>query len=109
MKLLTKALEQRFKKVGGQDGKEDPLIICKFFNPTGRGTWYASEYQPKEKLFFGYVSLFGDHNDEWGYFSLEELKSLKLPFGLGIERDLYFKEKSFSQIKSIKEKLWNKF
>ena len=90
MKLMTKFLEQRFTMVGSQEGKKDPLIITKFFNPTGAGTWYASEYNPKDRLFFGYVSIFGDWNDEWGYFSLDELQSYTGRFGLGIERDFTF-------------------
>jgi len=38
------------------------------------------------------VSIFGDWNDEWGYFSLQELESYKGQLGLGIERDLYWDE-----------------
>lgn len=99
MKLLTKALLDRFAKVGSQESKKDPLVIAKFFNPGGAGTWFATEYDPNEKMFFGYVSIFGDWNDEWGYFSLEELESIRGQFGLGIERDLYFTEKPFSEAK----------
>ena len=99
MQLLTKELEKRFKKVGSQQEVKDPLVIAKFFNPVGTGTWYATEYEPAEKIFFGYVSLFGDHNDEWGYFSLDELESVKLPLGLSIERDLYTGEKKLSEYK----------
>jgi hypothetical protein len=101
MKLLTNELINGFAKVGRQEGINDPLVIAKFFNPTGAGTWYATEYDPKSKNFFGYVSIFGDWNDEWGYFSLTELESLKGPFGLGIERDLYFDSKPFSQINEV--------
>ena len=99
MKLLTKELLERFNQIGRQEEVKDPLVVAKFFNPTGAGTWYATEYEPESKMFFGYVSIFGDWNDEWGYFSLEELESLKGPFGLGIERDIYFVSKPFSQIK----------
>ena len=99
MELITNELIKRFQAVGSQEDKKDPLIIAKFFNPTGAGTWYATEYEPIKKIFFGYVSIFGDHCDEWGYFSLDELENLKLPFGLSIERDLYFGEKHFSEIK----------
>jgi len=91
MKLMTKELEERFRQIGSQENK-DPIVIAKFFNPVGAGTWLATEYDPKDKIFFGYVSIFGDYCDEWGYFSLEELESVKGPFRLGIERDLYFKE-----------------
>ena len=92
MELMTKELEERFEEVGSQEKIKDPIVIAKFFNPAGPGTWLATEYDPKDKIFFGYVSLFGDYCDEWGSFSLEELESVKGPFGLGIERDLYFIE-----------------
>ena len=101
MKLLTKELEARFAKVGSQEEllAEKQMCIAKFFNPTGIGRWFATEYNPEEKMFFGYVSLFGDHCDEWGYFTLEELKSYKdKVFGLGIERDLNFQETPMSEI-----------
>ena len=98
MKLLTKGLLERFAKVGRQEETADPIVVAKFFNPTGAGTWYATEYDPEEKIFFGYVSIFGDWNDEWGSFSLEELESYQGKFGLGIERDIYFGEKKISEV-----------
>ena len=87
MQLLTKEIENRFKKIGSQEKIEDPEIIVKFFDPTGSWTWYATEYNPKDKIFFGLVH---GHDKELGYFSLKELESVKGPFGLGIERDRYF-------------------
>jgi hypothetical protein len=98
MRLMTKELEKRFSQVGSQENKKDPLVLAKFFNPMGAGTWYATEYDPKEKTFFGYVSIFGDWNDEWGYFSLQELESYTGPWGLGIERDLYWTEAKSSSV-----------
>ena len=97
MKLMSRELEKRFAKVGLQD-IPDPIVIAKFFNPTGAGTWYATAYYPEERLFFGFVSIFGDHCDEWGYFSLDELERYRGRFGLGIERDLYWTEMRFSKI-----------
>jgi hypothetical protein len=98
MKLLTEALEKRFAQVGSQAECKDPIIVAKFFNPTGASIWYASEYDPKTRTFFGYVSIFGDWNDEWGYFSLDELQSYRGKFGLGIERDLYFPKQPSSKV-----------
>ena len=98
MKLLTKELLMRFEKVGRQEDDKDPIVIAKFFNPTGAGTWLATEYDPNSKKFFGFVSIFGDHNDEWGYFSLDELESYIGRFGLGIERDLHFTEQRMSTV-----------
>ena len=99
MKLLTKEIEKRFKKIGSQENDDDPIVIVRFFNPAGAGTWWATEYNPKDEIFFGYVCLFGDHNDEWGNFSLEELESIKGFGGLGIERDLHCGEKRISEFK----------
>ena len=101
MKLLTKELLEKFAKVGRQEDIKDPLVIAKFFNPTGAGTWYATEYDQSDRIFFGYVSIFGDWNDEWGSFSLDELESFRGQFGLGIERDIYFEPKPFSRIIEI--------
>ena len=99
MLLLTKELEQRFEKVGSQEEVKDPIIIAKFFNPTGAGTWYATEYIKEEKKFFGYVQLgMGAGYDEWVYFSLDELQNQKVLMGLGIERDLHFGERKISTI-----------
>lgn len=100
MKLLTKELEKTFAKTGRQEnaGAANTLIILKLFNPLGPQTWLISEYDPEERLFFGYASLgFGRHCDEWGYISLDELEELDVGFGLGIERDRYFKPKPFPQ------------
>lgn len=96
MKLITKELEKRFAEVGYQDGKGyDALVVAKFFHPASSWKWYATEYEPKPRIFFGYVTGF---DDEWGYFSLDELESVKGPFGLGVERDLYFKEQPLREV-----------
>ena len=40
--------------------------------------------------FFGKVTLYGDGEWEWGYFTLAELQEIRFPpFGLPIERDIY--------------------
>lgn len=98
MKLLTKELLERFAKLGKQEDSADPIVVAKFFNPTGAGIWYATEYDPQSRAFFGFVSIFGDWNDEWGSFSLDELQGYTGKMGLGIERDLYFDEKRISEV-----------
>jgi hypothetical protein len=95
---MTQDLEKRFSRVGSQENVSDPLIIAHYFNPTGAGNWYATEYFPEDRTFFGYVSIFGDWCDEWGYISLSELEAYKGRFGLGIERDLYWTEKRASEV-----------
>lgn len=39
-------------------------------------------------MLYGYCHI---HEWEWGYVLLSDLESIKLPFGLTIERDLYSK------------------
>lgn len=100
MKLLTKELLNAFKKQGDTSQKDakDIKVICKFFNPTGAGNWYAVEYDETERTFFGFVSIFNDYNDELGSFSLDELEEYRGPLGLGIERSLYFGDYNLQQI-----------
>ncbi len=49
-----------------------------------------------DDTFFGAVN---GHMFEIGYFSLSELQELRGPFGLPVERDLYFKPTPLSQIR----------
>ena len=98
MRLMTAELEKRFAQVGSQEEAKDPVIVAKFFNPMGAGTWYATEYDSDNKMFFGYVSIFGGIEDEWGYFSITELESYESPYGTGIERDLYWTERKASSV-----------
>lgn len=88
MKLLTKELEAKLPPLYSQDGKGDEaLALVKFFTPDSSWTWYATEYDPVERVFFGLVDGL---EKELGYFSLDELESVKGPLGLSIERDIYF-------------------
>ena len=87
MKLLTTQLLKSFEKIGRQENTTDPMVVAKFFDPTGSWTWFATEYDPSTKMFFGLVHGI---EKEWGPFGLEELENLTLPLGLGIERDMYF-------------------
>lgn len=100
MKLMTKAIEAMFAKTGSQEKVKDPIVIAKFFNPVGAATWFATEYDPAERVFFGYATLYGlgSPEDEWGYFSLDELESVRLMAGLGIERDRFFDPKPISEV-----------
>lgn len=92
MMLMTKELEKAFEKypIGSQDGMmEEAEVVVKYFNPYGAGTWLITEGEKQANgdwLFFGYCNIF---EWEWGYVMLSDLKSIKLPFGLGIEREMY--------------------
>ena len=88
MKLVTKELRKQFPPIYANEEK-DPTqirIVAKFFTPWTNWTWYATEFDG-EDTFFGLVD---GQERELGYFSLRELEALKGPFGLKIERDLYY-------------------
>jgi len=85
MKLLTKENLKNLPGLGSTDGQGDQAIVrVKFFTPWMGWTWYATEYDPETRTFFGLVDGF---EKELGYFSLDELESINGPFGLKIERD----------------------
>lgn len=97
MNLLTEEIRDLFKQypLYSQDGKGmDSIVLVKYFNPYGAGTWLITEAEEQEGndwLLFGYCHI---SCWEWGYVSLKELQNLKLPFGLTIERDLYIRKNS---------------
>ena len=100
MKLVTKDLEQKFPRLGATSEmpSDQVRIIAKFFYPCGAATWYATEYDPDERLFFGFVNLGDPQCAELGYFSLDDMEQFRGRFGLGIERDIYFGEHYLSEV-----------
>jgi len=99
MQLLTRELTARLPVLYTQENDKDPMVICKFFLPASKWTWYAIEFDGEDR-FFGYVV--GDYN-ELGYFSLSELEWVEGPYGIGVERDLYFEPTPLSKIKRLHE------
>jgi hypothetical protein len=98
MKLLTKAIKERLPKLYETEKVPlgDKVLVCKFFTPDAGWTWYATEYNPDEKMFFG---LTCGHCNEWGYFSLLELEQLRGKLGLPVERDFSFEPTLFKNLK----------
>lgn len=77
----------------------DPICHFKLFTADANWTWYIIEFSKEDRICFGYVV---GHEAELGYFSLDELASIRGPLGLAIERDLSFKPTPFSKIKMDK-------
>lgn len=92
MKLITKELEEAFAKQGDTSEKQakDIKVICKFFNPMGAGTWWVFE-KIDDDVYMCFALLGEAIFSEIGSISISEMESLKLPLGLGIERDLSYK------------------
>ena len=84
--LRTNDLARRAAARAGQ-AEPDPMPVVKLFNPLSAGTWLATELWEDSDTLFGLADL-GFGCPELGAFSLRELASLRLPYGLGIERDI---------------------
>ena len=95
---MTKEIAAALPALGSQDQVADPIAQIKYFEPCGSFTWYVVEYDGNDTL-FGKVISHLCPDGELGYFNLSELKSIKGPMGLEIERDLYWTPKPLSKCK----------
>jgi hypothetical protein len=99
MKLMTKEIErlarsQHVRYAASSLG--ELMVVAKFFDPCGSWTWYLITQDPDDADYlWGIVKGF---ELEMGSFSLKELKEYKGKFGLGIERDLYFRPMSAKEV-----------
>ena len=104
MVLMTKELAKQFPKLysGEKVPEGDRVVIAKFFHPMSHQTWYATEYDPEEEIFYGYVDT-GDYDSEWGNFSLAEMQDLKVK-GLGMERDIHFTPQKIGNVAGLQDR-----
>ena len=86
MILLPDELRERLL-INGRERDADHIPVVKFFNPLGEGVWLATELDADGDAMFGLADL---GYPELGSFSLLEMTSIRLPFGMGIERDILF-------------------
>lgn len=94
MKLIPNDI--KIPKLYEQDGKGDEAIAhVKLFTPDSNWTWFVTEWDGEDRC-FGLVKGF---ETELGYFSLSELKAVRGPMGLPIERDKFWKPKTLREIK----------
>ena len=103
MKLMTKELEEAFARQGNTEEKNEDqtLVVAHYFSSSW--DWWATEYDPKDRIFFCLVRGF---EVEFGSFSLDELEANSCnvyPLG-GIERDLYWTPKPLSEIRKKLQK-----
>ena len=85
MQLITEEIRKTLPALYACEDEKDPIARVKFFTPWTSWTWYAVEFDPDTRTFFGLVV---GQETELGYFNLDELESLTGPMGLKIERDL---------------------
>ena len=87
MKLLTKKITEQAKEQYDKGSDIEQMVVAKYFNPIGNGTWYLMNLADDEDYAWGIVDLFAV---EMGSFSMRELQGIQLPLNMGIERDKYF-------------------
>lgn len=84
MNLLTARQKARFREIGPQWGKEDPIVVAKFVTSTPGVMWAMISYVETEHVGYGFISGLPDspEHGEWAYFSLDELELFRiLPHG----------------------------
>ena len=93
MKLIPKSI--KVPSLGTTENIEDPDVLIKIFHPCSSWTWYILEYSTDDDLCFG---LIDGHEVELGYFSLGELRELRV-MGLPVERDLHWEKIKLSELR----------
>lgn len=96
--LMNVTVAASLPSLYSQEEKGDAaLAMVKYFCLTSNWTWYATEYDPLEGMFFGLVHGF---EVELGYFTLAEFEELNASSVFPvIERDLYWVPKSLADIR----------
>ena len=87
MKLMTKAIREQAEKQYDEGSDMEQNVVAKYFDPMGDWKWFLMNKKKDDSYCWAIVK---GHEVEMGSFSIDELESIKLPFGLGIERDTLF-------------------
>ena len=55
LKFFTDELVELFREypLYSQQDEEDPLVVCRFFDPCESATWCTTELDPVERIAFG--------------------------------------------------------
>jgi len=78
----------------------DTVIHTHFF--LGGSDWYVAEYDPHQRLFYGYTILNNDlQNAEWGYISYDELRAIRIRNAFEVDHDLHWEPQKASEIEPI--------
>lgn len=99
MELLPPSVAATIPGPRAQEKVKDPICYVKLFSPTGMATWWLTEYDPKDRVAFGYCLLNDPRDAELGYVSIEELEGIKVLGVLGIERDINWTPQPLSVVK----------
>ena len=99
MELIPQEIKNKIPKLYETEKQNDPIAYIKLF--LDGWTWYITELSIDNNICFGYV--ISPFESELGYFSLNEIKSIKGSLGLGVERDISFKPTALAIIRKAKK------
>ena len=94
--LIPEEIRKQVPPLYVTEDQKDPVAYIKLF--LDGWIWHITELSIDGDIAFGYV-LSPYCSGELGYFSLNEIQSIKGSLGIGVERDLSFKPTKLSQIK----------
>lgn len=97
MELLPKKLEDTLPPLYATEEikPENKILHIRYIAIFSNWEWYLCEYDKETKTAFGFVR---GHEDEWGYFSLQEMQEIN-DENLKIIRDENFQAITFKELK----------
>jgi len=98
MDLFLEELRKTLPPLYSQESSAAPVVHARFFTPDAGWTWLVTEGSEQgdgDWLLFGYVIGLVE---EWGYFLLSEIVSVRGPLRLPVERDLWFHRGSIDEV-----------
>lgn len=99
MELIPQEIKNKIPKLYETEEQNDPIAYVKLF--LYGWTWYITKLSIDNNICFGYV--ISPFESELGYFSLNEIKSIKGSLGLSVERDISFKPTALAIIRKAKK------
>lgn len=105
--MRPRPTEKQLAKIPGLYSTEkipckDKVIHAHFF--VGSCDWWIAEYDPKERLCWGYACLGDPQCAEWGYVSLDELETVRVSNIFHVEYDRHWTPVKASEISGILHK-----
>jgi hypothetical protein len=99
MKLFTKDINQKLfaqYRIGSNLNEQN--VVAKIFNPYGIGRWYLLNSDPNDPDYLWAIVQMGDVV-EVGSVLRSELETIRVkPFGLPLERDMYFSDRNAMEV-----------
>lgn len=100
--LMTNEIQERLPDLTeAREQGEAAIAQVKYFTPDAQWSWYASGFDGEDILY----GLVIGYEMEMGPFWLSELKEIRGPFKLPIERDLHFEPQTLEKLREYHRRL----